>query len=107
MTAMTTDAPQSTEDVAVPADRLDEFWRGIYPRGMTIENVCAELWDLKTLAGNVPLVYDHVTGGKASKANTDPSVIKMLHDEHVNELIEDALEDEREITADDVGGSGA
>lgn len=70
----------SADPRVIPPERLSEFWREIYPAGMTVEEVCNELHDLEFLAREVPLVYDHVTGGMASKANTHASAIIALHD---------------------------
>lgn len=81
--------------VIVPADKLSDFWRRIYPEGMTLQKVLDELHDLETVAQNVPKVYDHVTGGAISKANTLASVVIAVHDDHVSALVEEALAEER------------
>lgn len=76
----------------------NEFWVDIVmPNGvLDIEQVKRELFDLHFIADNVPRVYAHVTGGHASKPNTDPSVINSLADDETNRAIEDALDDMRE-----------
>ena len=38
----------------------------------------------------------HVTGGQVSYPTTWPSVVKAVHDDHVTELVDEALEEERE-----------
>lgn len=86
-------APLPAEDVAVPADKLSEFWRRVYPEGMTVQNVLDELHDLETVADNVPKVYDHVTGGRISKANTLANVVIAVHDDLVEEAVEDARQE--------------
>jgi hypothetical protein len=86
---------------AIPADQLDEFWRRVYPDGMDAQEILNELSDLQMMIENVSKVYDHVTGGKASKPNTDADVIKSLHDDYVNELVEEALADREEEQSDD------
>lgn len=83
--------------VAVPADRLSDFWRGIYPDGITVEKVCDELHDLEFLAGEVPKVYDHVSGGRISKPNTFAFEVIGEHDRCRERDIEEAL---AEVTAD-------
>jgi hypothetical protein len=78
----------------IPADKLSEFWRGIYPDGMEMQDVLDELLDLETVAKNVSLVYDHVTGGKVSKPNTLAAEVIAMADGHINDLIDEALEEE-------------
>lgn len=85
----------------LPVDRLSEFWKRVYPDGMDAQDLLNELSDLEMLIPNVSKVYDHVTGGKASKPNTDADVIKSLHDDYVNELIEEAVEDALEERDDE------
>ena len=38
-------------------------------------------------------VYDHVTGGMISKPNTDAAVIMSVHDDYVQQLMDEAGED--------------
>lgn len=48
-----------------------------------------ELHDYSTLLDEVPKVYDHVTGSRASKPNTDSNVICSLADEHYQQIFEE------------------
>lgn len=66
-----------------------QFWSGIVtnPDGsLNEEQVWKELHDFHFLLSNVPLVYDHVTGGRASKIMTDPDVINSLADEFYGDI---------------------
>ena len=48
-----------------------DFWSNVvYPEGSTPEQIQAELTDYLTILHEVCTVYDHVTGGRISKANT-------------------------------------
>lgn len=73
-----------------------EFWKGVYPKGWTVERVKNEMTDFHTLLDGIPSLYMHVTGGRVSKELTDKSVIKSLHDEHVTNLVEEAVAEWRE-----------
>ena len=77
--------------IAIPPEALSVFWRGIYENGMTVEQVCNELHDLEFMAGEVPKVYCHVTGGRISKPNTYASEVIGEHDERVQEAVDEAL----------------
>jgi hypothetical protein len=81
----------------MPAEKLNEFWRGVYPNGMTAEEINNELADLEMIAERVPKVYDHVTGGKVSKPNTDAEVVIALADDYVNEIVDEAVEEALEL----------
>lgn len=76
----------------------DEFWKDIVMQNgvLDIEQVKRELFDLHFLAQGVPRVYCHVTGGHASKANTDADVIISLADEETNRVADEAVEDFQE-----------
>lgn len=83
-----------------PEREWQEFWRDIVAPGgvVDIEQVKKELCDFSMLISFVPKVYDHVTGGQASKPLTLPSVICALHDDHVTELCDEAA---KEVTEED------
>lgn len=70
-----------------------EFWSGVYPDGWTAERVANEMHDYNMLLDGMDMLYEHVTGGKATKPNTSKSVIMSLHDDHINEIVEDAVND--------------
>jgi hypothetical protein len=71
----------------------DEFWKGIYPKGMDAGKVRAELHDFHFILKQIPKVYDHVTGGVLSKEMYHASTVISVHDDHVTELCENAVSD--------------
>ncbi|AOI92077.1 hypothetical protein WS57_25535 [Burkholderia pseudomultivorans] len=93
-----------------PEQQWQQFWREICTNAdgsINLEQVKRELSDFSMLLSWVPRVYMHVTGGKVSKENTWPSVVMSLHDEHVNELVEEALRSELEERAASANETGA
>lgn len=66
----------------------EDFWKKIcQPNGeLDMDAVKRELHDYHTLLENVPKVYDHVTGGRVSKPNTDPAVVMSEADQHYSEF---------------------
>jgi hypothetical protein len=76
----------------------DEFWRDIVeqPDGtLNLDQVKRELADYAGLMRRVAEVYEHVTGGRISKPETLASAVIQVHDEHVMEVVEHALADQR------------
>lgn len=65
-----------------------EFWKPLFEAGAVqegkglLEQIKDELHDYKLAMDRVPIVYDHVTGNKASKLLTDPAAICALADDH-------------------------
>ncbi|ABL96775.1 hypothetical protein BcepF1.044 [Burkholderia phage BcepF1] len=95
------DVPEK-RDATDPEQQWREFWREICTNAdgsINLDQVKKELSDFSMLLSWVPRVYMHVTGGRVSKVNTWPSVVVSLHDDHVNELVEEALRDEIESHA--------
>lgn len=96
-----------------PEQQWQQFWQEICTNAdgsINLEQVKKELSDFSMLLSWVPRVYMHVTGGKVSKVNTWPSVVTSLHDEHVEELVEEALQSERDdraASANETGAEGA
>jgi hypothetical protein len=68
------------------------------------EALVKELQDVKMLA-DCSYVYDHVTNGKALKPNTVPSVIIALHDEHVTELVNNAVSEYIKDHSDEIAAA--
>lgn len=74
----------------------DEFWKDIVenPDGtLDVDAVKRELADFRHMIREVPLVYDHVTGGMLSKPNYYASSVISAADEYTERLIEEALAD--------------
>ena len=66
----------------------EEFWKGICTKDgeVNLEQVKRELHDYKTLLHNVPIVYDHITGGRISKPFTDPKAVTSVADDYYETL---------------------
>ncbi|WP_232355981.1 hypothetical protein [Burkholderia vietnamiensis] len=105
-------APEVPEkrDATDPEEQWQQFWKEICTNddgSINLEQVKKELSDFSMLLSWVPRVYMHVTGGKVSKVNTWPSVVTSLHDEHMEELVEEALQSERDDRAASANETGA
>lgn len=83
-----------TDDtIVIPADRLPEFWRNIYPDGMTLERALAELNDIHMLIDHCTKIYSHFSGGMISKPNTLPFEVIHMSDRREQEELEEHVED--------------
>ena len=80
-----------------PERQWVEFWAPICaPNGsLDLEQVKRELSDYSMLLSYVPRVYDHATGGAVSKPNTTPAAVCSVIDDHIQDLVEDAIRDDR------------
>lgn len=74
-----------------------KFWQAAYPEGLTAEGVQAELADYHGILEGLPELYMHITGGQCSKPNTSKEVVRSLFEDHVTELVEEAV---REATTE-------
>lgn len=86
-------------EIVVQPDKLDEFWKGVYANGMTAQDVVDELHDFHIMLENVPSVYMEVTGGLLSKHLYDSDTVIGVYEDHLNTLIEEALEERLEELA--------
>ena len=70
-----------------------EFWMPILTRGgkLDLELVKKELYNYHVIMNNVSTVYMHITGNRISKPNTLANEIIAEHDDLVNELVEERL----------------
>ncbi len=69
----------------------DSFWKELIENKdgtLNKDSVARELSDYKFLMDQIPLVYDHVTGGLLSKTNYHAHVIISASDEYFSRLIE-------------------
>ena len=67
---------------------FNDFWKGIVcdkDGNLILDQVMRELSDYSNLIENATIVYDHATGGKISKVNTDPDVVCSVIDDYMNE----------------------
>jgi hypothetical protein len=87
----------------------NEFWKELVTDengNLDIEKVKCELADFSMLLHWVPRVYLHVTGGKVSKPNTWPSVVCSVHDDAVNDLVQEALDEAASDTVSEGENNG-
>jgi hypothetical protein len=72
---------------------FDEFWRDIVmPNGvLDLDQVKRELFDYHMILGEVPKVYDAVTGGRISKPNTVADAVIGEFESYLERQIEDAM----------------
>ena len=88
------------EDVPVTPDECyEDFWRpalGLVPR---LDDVKAELYDYHAIISDLPLLYDTLTFGRISKANTSISeviaAVQGLEQEHIQQAIDEFVAGER------------
>jgi hypothetical protein len=79
--------------IVIPADKLDEFWKNIYPDGMTMDRVLAELSDIHMLIDHCSRTYMHFSRGMISKPNTHPEEVISIAEQKEQEEIQVQLED--------------
>ena len=77
----------------------DSFWRGAYPEGATEQDILNELSDFEKLISSAHKVFYEVTGGRISKANTDPDAVLGEFRDFVEEQTDNAIHDHLECRA--------
>lgn len=65
--------------------------------GAYFDQIKKELYDYHKLIAGLPLLYDDITGGLATKPNTDMRVIAQLVEERTQELIKEAIAEEVDL----------
>lgn len=78
---------------------FNNFWREIVCNGdgsLNEEQVKKELYDFYVAMENVPKVYCHITGNTLSKINYTASAVISCYEEHVQRLINEAIDDYKE-----------
>lgn len=88
------------EDVIISSENLNEFWKDIYPHGMTMEKVLDELSDVGMLIEHCTKIYSHFSGGMISKPNTFPSEVIMMSDQREQEEFDEHVEEILNIISD-------
>lgn len=86
-----------------PQERWDNFWKDILelPDGsIDVEQLKKELSDFSQLMYSVSIIMDEVTGGMVSNPLTDPDVVISLHNDYVNRMCEEYVEDYKEEIGD-------
>ena len=79
-------------------ETYNSFWKEIVEKDgvLDLDQVKRELHDYHRMLGEVPKVYDHVTGGRISKPNTPASAVIAEHDDEVTRLCEEAAAEPKE-----------
>lgn len=91
------------DDDKTPQEIFDDFWKPFVTDqyGCFIpEAVKNELADYYFLIGQIPAVYDHVTGGRVTNPLFDAYVVTNYADEHVNDTIKFHMQDLYEFIRD-------
>ncbi len=86
----------SDREYETPQETFDNFWKDFVTDGNGFwdsESIKNELHDFYFMMGQVPKVYCHVSGDKASNPMIYASVINTLHDETVEDAIHDEMQD--------------
>jgi len=79
----------------------DSFWVPLVTDGkgnLRINQIKCELYDYGALLDGLPELFMHITGGRVSKPNTDIGALKRLHDDYVQELVDEAVEEALKAT---------
>lgn len=78
---------------------FQDFWANIVMRDgqLDLEQVKKELFDFHQLIRNVSLVYCEVTNHAVSKPLTDPQVVISLFNDYVQECVDEAAREEKDI----------
>ena len=78
----------------------NDFWKPLLTKegyGVSLDLIKRELFDYYKMLDNVPKVYMAVTGGLLSKPNYDAATVISVYEDqlnkHVEECVQDALED--------------
>lgn len=90
-------------------ENYNEFWKDIIEKDGEIdkEQLMKELHDFSFLLEQIPFIFMHATGGKMSKVFYTSETVKAVIDEHIQDCIDEALEDEKQapsITVEELEG---
>lgn len=69
--------------------KWEEVWKEICTNAdgsINLDQIKRELYDFSIVMHNVSQVYDHITGGRISKPNTDAGAVVQVADEYYDEL---------------------
>jgi hypothetical protein len=85
------------------AQESTDFWKDVIQSAMEEDGITAaeavrrELHDFHFIMEQYPLVLCHVTGGKLSKLTYEASVINAAADEYVQDIVDEAVAEDREV----------
>jgi hypothetical protein len=94
------DPAKGTDVEVTPQQCYEDFWRpalGLVPR---LEDVQNELYDYHGIIKDLPVLYDTITGGLISKANTSIyeviAAVEGREQEHIQQAIDDFIAGDRD-----------
>lgn len=78
----------------------EEFWVPIIMSNgeLDIAQIKRELFDYRQFMTEVSKVYDHITGGVISKANTKAAAVRVVFEDRLRKMIDEELSDSKENT---------
>ena len=81
-----------------------QFWAGLVETGgqLDLDKVARELHDYRHVIGQVPLVYDHITGGRLTKPNYFADDVIGAAIEYEQKGTDDAVAEELRAQAADL-----
>jgi len=74
----------------------EEFWKDILEDdvgNLNKDALMRELYDFHVLLEQVPIVYEHISGGATSKPHVDAVTMITLNDNRIAEIIKDKVEE--------------
>ena len=77
-------------------DEAKEFWKGVYPNGITAQDLANELSDMNIMMDNVPKIVYAVTGGLLSKATYPAETVIAKFNDYVDDVVKENIEDYKE-----------
>jgi len=84
------------DEQKTPEAVYNEFWKELVEKDGVVDmtQVKKELCDFKYMIDQVPLIYEHVTGGTLSKPMYSAKTVIAQADDHSQQVYEDLIEDE-------------
>lgn len=92
-----------TEPTSTELKESLNFWTQLYPNVSLPLDIWYELSDFYWLMQSMQTLVPYVTGGKASKINTSPEVIKSLCDDMITDLVQENIIEEFRYLLDTSG----
>lgn len=83
-----------TDEQQKVEQEFERFWKNIIINKdgtLNVSQIKKELYDYSVLLREVPKVYDALTGGKISKANTKAEAVIEVAREHMLEEIKESI----------------
>ncbi len=80
-------------------ETYNSFWKELVENDdgtLNMDSVMKELADYKFLLDQIPLIYDHVTGGLLSKVGYHAHTVISASDDHFSRLLETEISQRNE-----------